>query len=88
MSVDAPTSLNPGDVVDYVVEFDNVLAPGPYVVQGKISQGESGLDVVHRNSSLARMSVVGTSASGGLVEVDFAATPTMVARGDEARLQA
>ena len=88
MSADAPTSLEPGDVVDYVVEFDNLLAPGPYVVQGKISQGESGLDVVHRNSSLARMSVVGTGASGGLVDVHFAAKPTMVERGSAARLQA
>jgi ABC-type polysaccharide/polyol phosphate transport system ATPase subunit len=77
----APSQLEPGDVVDYIVEFPNVLAPGPYVVSGKIARGESGLDVVHRNDSLARFLVVGTHASGGLVNLEFAVNATMVDGG-------
>jgi ABC-2 type transport system ATP-binding protein len=77
----APSHLEPGDVVDYIVEFQNVLTPGPYVVSGKIARGESGLDVVHRNDSLARFLVVGTHASGGLVDLEFAADAAMVDGG-------
>jgi ABC-type polysaccharide/polyol phosphate transport system ATPase subunit len=75
---DAPAAFAAGDVVDYTVEFPNVLAPGPYVVHGKIAQGDSGLDVVHRSDSLARFSVVGPRSSGGMVDLEFAARATVV----------
>jgi len=66
---DVADRLTPGDVVDYVVRFRCVLGAGPYLVKGKVSRGDSGLDVIHRNDSLARFLVVNTAATGGIVDL-------------------
>jgi ABC-type polysaccharide/polyol phosphate transport system ATPase subunit len=63
--------LQPGDVVDYIVRFPCIIAPGPYLLKGKVSRGDSGLDVIHRNDSIARFAVYNTTATGGIVDLDI-----------------
>jgi hypothetical protein len=71
--VDARPALEPGDCIDYKVRFGCILGAGPYVVRAEVSQGESGLDVIHRNDSLARFLVVNTYSTGGIVDIPFEA---------------
>jgi hypothetical protein len=66
---DVADRLTPGDVVDYVVRFRCVLGAGPHLVEGKVSRGDSGLDVIDRNDSFARFLVVNTAATGGIVDL-------------------
>ena len=67
---DVADRLEPGDVIDYIVRFPCVIGAGAYLVKGKVSRGDSGLDVIHRNDSIARFQVVNTYATGGIVDLD------------------
>jgi ABC-type polysaccharide/polyol phosphate transport system ATPase subunit len=67
---DVADRLEPGDVIDYIVRFACVIGAGAYLVKGKVSRGDSGLDVIHRNDSIARFQVVNTYATGGIVDLE------------------
>jgi ABC-type polysaccharide/polyol phosphate transport system ATPase subunit len=68
---DVAEQLELGDVVDYIVRFPCRLGAGPYLVKGKVSQGDSGLDIIHRNDSIARFLVVNTHATGGIIDLEY-----------------
>jgi ABC-type polysaccharide/polyol phosphate transport system ATPase subunit len=72
-----------GEEVVFSVEFDNYLSPGKYYPTVNILRRGGGLDVVHRVRRMSTITVFGSAAQGGLVDLPYAATIERSARSRE-----
>src|SRR5271165_3645937 len=63
-----------GEEVVFCVEFENHLSPGKYYPTVNVSRRGAGLDVIHRVRRMSTISVFGSTAAGGLVDLPYAAT--------------
>ena len=63
-----------GEQVTLCVEFENRLSPGKYYPTVNVSQRGSGLDVIHRRRRMSTITVYGSTAQGGLVDLPYVAT--------------
>ena len=62
-----------GEEVVFCVEFENHLAPGKYYPTVNVSQRGGGLDVIHRVRRMSTITVFGSTAQGGLVDLPYEA---------------
>ena len=69
-----------GEEVVFCVEFENHLAPGKYYPTVNVSQRGGGLDVIHRVRRMSTITVFGSTAQGGLVDLPYEATVERSAR--------
>ncbi len=58
-----------GDRAVFSVEFDNHLAPGRYWATVNVARRGAGLDLVHRRRRICEVTVFGSTAEGGLVDL-------------------
>jgi ABC-type polysaccharide/polyol phosphate transport system ATPase subunit len=58
-----------GDRAVFTVEFDNHLAPGRYFATVNVARRGAGLDLVHRRRRISTITVFGSAAEGGLVDL-------------------
>jgi ABC-type polysaccharide/polyol phosphate transport system ATPase subunit len=63
-----------GEGVVFCVEFENHLSPGKYFPTVNVSRRGAGLDVIHRVRRMSTITVFGSSAQGGLVDLPYTAT--------------
>lgn len=63
-----------GEQVVFGVEFENRLSPGKYYPTVNISRRGSGLDVIHRRRRMSTITVFGSTAQGGLVDLPYTAS--------------
>jgi ABC-type polysaccharide/polyol phosphate transport system ATPase subunit len=63
-----------GDEVFFCVEFENYLSPGKYYPTVNVSRRGAGLDVIHRVRRMSTITVFGSVAQGGLVDLPYTAT--------------
>jgi ABC-type polysaccharide/polyol phosphate transport system ATPase subunit len=73
-------SFAAGEKAVFRVDFDNHLGPGEYFPTVSIAQRGSGLDLIHRRRRVIKMTIFGTGAQGGVVDLPHAVT---VSRGPE-----
>ncbi len=62
-----------GETAVFTVEFDNRLAPGEYYPTVALSRRGGLLDLIHRKRRLFTMTVFGSSALGGVVDLPYTA---------------
>ena len=72
-----------GEQAVFCVEFENHLSPGKYYPTVNVSRRGAGLDVIHRVRRMSTISVFGSTAAGGLVDLPYAATIERSARPAE-----
>ncbi len=53
----------------FTVEFDNHLAPGKYFATVNVARRGAGLDLIHRRRRITDLTVFGSTAEGGLVDL-------------------
>jgi ABC-type polysaccharide/polyol phosphate transport system ATPase subunit len=63
-----------GEEVIFCVEFENYLSPGKYYPTVNVSRRGAGLDVIHRRRRMSTITVFGSTAQGGLVDLPYVAT--------------
>jgi ABC-type polysaccharide/polyol phosphate transport system ATPase subunit len=63
-----------GEEVVFCVEFDNHLSPGKYFPTVNVARRGGGLDIIHRKRRVSTMTVFGSTAQGGVVDLPYAAT--------------
>ena len=63
-----------GEQVVFTVAFENHLAPGKYYPTVNVTRRGGGLDVIHRVRRMATITVFGSTAQGGVVDLPYAAT--------------
>ena len=63
-----------GDDLVFCVEFDNYLSPGRYFPTVNVAQRGSGLDLIHRKRRMATITVFGSTAQGGVVDLPYVAS--------------
>ena len=73
-SEDWPDRLEMGQVVDFSTQFKNTLPPGNYVVNGKVAQGATGLNVVHQHDAVSHFRVMPAEWDPSLIALDYAAS--------------
>ena len=62
-----------GEEVVFCVEFENYLSPGKYYPTVNVSRRGAGLDVIHRRRRMSTITVFGSTAQGGLVDLPYVA---------------
>jgi ABC-type polysaccharide/polyol phosphate transport system ATPase subunit len=62
-----------GEQVTFSVDFENYLAPGKYYPTVNVARRGGGLDVIHRVRRMATITVFGSTAQGGVVDLPYAA---------------
>jgi ABC-type polysaccharide/polyol phosphate transport system ATPase subunit len=62
-----------GEEVVFCVEFENHLAPGRYFPTVNVSRRGSGLDLIHRKRRMSTITVFGSTAQGGVVDLPYVA---------------
>jgi ABC-type polysaccharide/polyol phosphate transport system ATPase subunit len=62
-----------GEEVVFCVEFDNHLAPGRYFPTVNVARRGSGLDLIHRKRRMSTITVFGSTAQGGVVDLPYLA---------------
>jgi ABC-type polysaccharide/polyol phosphate transport system ATPase subunit len=62
-----------GERVIFSVDFENYLAPGKYYPTVNVARRGGGLDVIHRVRRMATITVFGSTAQGGVVDLPYAA---------------
>jgi ABC-type multidrug transport system ATPase subunit len=60
-----------GEEVTFCVDFENHLSPGKYHPTVNVSHRGAGLDVIHRVRRMATITVFGSAAQGGLVDLPY-----------------
>ena len=68
-----PDRLERGQIVDLTPEFTNNLPPGNYTINGRIAEGESGLNVIHYHDAVSHVRVVPAEYDANLVALDYTA---------------
>jgi ABC-type polysaccharide/polyol phosphate transport system ATPase subunit len=63
-----------GEQMVFCVEFENHLSPGKYYPTVNVSRRGAGLDVIHRRRRMSTITVFGSTAQGGLVDLPHTAT--------------
>jgi ABC-type polysaccharide/polyol phosphate transport system ATPase subunit len=63
-----------GEQVVFCVEFENRLSPGKYYPTVNVARRGSGLDVIHRRRRMSTITVFGSTAQGGLVDLPYTAS--------------
>lgn len=63
-----------GDEVVFCVEFDNYLSPGKYYPTVNVARRGGGLDVIHRRRRMSTITVYGSTAQGGVVDLPHTST--------------
>jgi ABC-type polysaccharide/polyol phosphate transport system ATPase subunit len=63
-----------GEEVVLNIEFDNRLSPGKYHPTVNVSRRGAGLDVIHRVRRMSTITVYGSTAQGGVVDLPYTAT--------------
>jgi ABC-type polysaccharide/polyol phosphate transport system ATPase subunit len=63
-----------GEEVVFCVEFENHLSPGKYFPTVNLTRRGAGLDIIHRVRRMATITVFGSAAQGGLVDLPYRAT--------------
>ena len=58
----------------FSVEFDNHLSPGKYYPTVNVARRGGGLDVIHRIRRMATITVFGSTAQGGVVDLPYVVT--------------
>jgi ABC-type polysaccharide/polyol phosphate transport system ATPase subunit len=58
-----------GEEVIFSVEFENYLAPGKYYATVNVARRGGGLDLIHRKRRMSTITVFGSTAQGGLVDL-------------------
>ena len=58
-----------GEEVVFCVEFDNYLSPGKYYPTVNVARRGGGLDVIHRRRRMSTITVYGSTAQGGVVDL-------------------
>ena len=66
--------FNAGEEVVFCVEFDNHLSPGKYFPTVNVTRRGGGLDIIHRKRRVSTMTVFGSTAQGGVVDLPYATT--------------
>jgi ABC-type polysaccharide/polyol phosphate transport system ATPase subunit len=66
-----PDRLEMGQIVDLTPEFKNALPPGNYVVNGKLAQGASGLNIVHQHDAVSHLKVVPAEYDANVIALDY-----------------
>jgi hypothetical protein len=62
-----------GEEVVFSVDFENHLAPGKYYPTVNVTRRGGGLDVIHRVRRMSTITVFGSTAQGGVVDLPYAA---------------
>jgi ABC-type polysaccharide/polyol phosphate transport system ATPase subunit len=62
-----------GEEVVFGVEFENRLSPGKYYPTVNVARRGGGLDVIHRVRRMSTITVFGSAAQGGLVDLPYVA---------------
>jgi ABC-type polysaccharide/polyol phosphate transport system ATPase subunit len=62
-----------GEQVVFSVDFENHLAPGKYYPTVNVTHRGGGLDVIHRIRRMATITVYGSTAQGGVVDLPYSA---------------
>lgn len=62
-----------GEQVTFSVDFENHLAPGKYYPTVNVARRGGGLDVIHRVRRMATITVFGSTAQGGVVDLPYEA---------------
>jgi ABC-2 type transport system ATP-binding protein len=62
-----------GEEVTFCVEFENHLSPGKYHPTVNVSRRGGGLDIIHRRRRMTTITVFGSAAHGGLVDLPYTA---------------
>jgi ABC-2 type transport system ATP-binding protein len=63
-----------GEEVIFAVEFDNWLSPGKYFPTVNVSRRGGGLDLIHRRRRMSTITVFGSGAGGGVVDLPYVAS--------------
>ncbi len=63
-----------GEEVVLCIDFENRLSPGKYHPTVNVSRRGSGLDVIHRVRRMSTITVYGSAALGGVVDLPYTAT--------------
>jgi ABC-type polysaccharide/polyol phosphate transport system ATPase subunit len=69
--IDQPDSGSyaPGDVAEFVLDFENAFAPGRYFVSIVVAHKGTGTDLIDRGHKLASFLVASPRAAGGVVDL-------------------
>jgi ABC-type sulfate/molybdate transport systems ATPase subunit len=62
-----------GEQVVFTVDFENHLSPGKYYPTVNVTRRGGGLDVIHRVRRMATITVFGSTAQGGVVDLPYEA---------------
>jgi hypothetical protein len=60
-----------GQILDLTPEFKNTLPPGNYVINAKLAQGASGLNVIHRHDAVSHFRVMPAEWDPSLIALDY-----------------
>jgi ABC-type polysaccharide/polyol phosphate transport system ATPase subunit len=63
-----------GEEVVFCVEFENHLSPGKYYPTVNVTRRGGGLDVIHRRRRVSTITVFGSTARGGVVDLPYTST--------------
>jgi ABC-type polysaccharide/polyol phosphate transport system ATPase subunit len=63
-----------GEEVVFCVEFDNHLSPGKYYPTVNVTRRGGGLDVIHRRRRVSTITIFGSTAQGGVVDLPYTTT--------------
>ncbi|HUB35884.1 MAG TPA: ABC transporter ATP-binding protein [Solirubrobacteraceae bacterium] len=76
-------SFAAGEEVVFCVDFENHLAPGKYYPTVNVARRGGGLDVIHRVRRMSTITVFGSTAQGGVVDLPYVASVEREARAIE-----